>query len=125
MESAATRRLGALGECIAARWAQRRGWQVVARRFQVGHRDLDLVIRRGSRIVFVEVKTRRSAAFGGPVGAVDARKRRHLSHAATIWIDRHGEPGFEYRFDVIGVLVGSGLIRVLHVENAFHAWTPR
>jgi putative endonuclease len=117
-----SRRLGILGESLAERWITRRGWHVVARRFQVGHRDIDLIIRRGDSVAFVEVKTRRRIGFGGPIGAVSARKRRHLSHAATIWIDRYGERGLEYRFDVIGVLVNGGLVRVVHIENAFRAW---
>lgn len=100
----------------------RRGWRVVARRFRVGHRDIDLIVQREETVAFVEVKTRRRADFGGPISAVSARKRRHLSHAATIWIDRYGQPGLEYRFDVIGVLVGGGLVRILHAENAFAAW---
>lgn len=111
--------LGELGERLAERWVVRRGWRVLARRFRVGHRDLDLIVRRGGTVAFVEVKTRYSAGFGGPVCAVGAGKRRHLWRAATVWIDRYGDPGVEYRFDVIGVLVGGGLIRVVHVENAF------
>ena len=114
-----TLELGELGERLAERWVARRGWRVLARRFRVGHRDLDLVVRRGWTVAFVEVKTRYSAAFGGPVCAVGARKRRHLGRAAGVWIDRYGPSGVEYRFDVIGVLVGSGLIRVLHIQNAF------
>jgi putative endonuclease len=103
----------------------RRGWCVLARRYRVGHRDIDLIVRQGQTVAFVEVKTRRRVEFGGPVGAVGARKRRHLSHAATIWIDRHGPPGVEYRFDVVGVLISGGLIRIVHVENAFGAWLLR
>jgi putative endonuclease len=111
--------LGEWGERLAERWIARRGWRVLARRFRVGHRDLDLIAQRGETVAFVEVKTRYSAGFGGPVCAVGRGKRRHLWRAATVWIDRYGTPGVEYRFDVIGVLVGDGLIRVLHVEDAF------
>lgn len=120
-----SQRLGVLGETLAERWISRRGWIVLARRFKVGHRDIDLIVRRGDTVAFVEVKTRRRLGFGGPIGAVSARKRRHLSHAATIWIDRYGERGLEYRFDVIGVLVEGGLVRVAYVENAFLRWMPR
>jgi putative endonuclease len=114
-----------LGESLAERWVVRQGWEVLARRFRVGHRDIDLIVRRARTVAFVEVKTRRRIGFGGPIGAVGQRKRRHLSHAATIWIDRHGELGSEYRFDVVGVLVGGGRVQIVHVENAFAAWTPR
>jgi putative endonuclease len=111
--------LGALGERVAERWLVGRGWRVLARRYRVGHRDIDLIVRRDHVVAFVEVKTRYSPGFGGPVCAVGRGKRRHLWRAATIWIDRYGAPDLEYRFDVIGVLASGGLIRIAHLENAF------
>ena len=116
--------LGEIGEAVAARWAQRHGWRVLARRFRVGHRDIDLILRRDRTVAFVEVKTRSATWFGGPISAVGRTKRRHLSLAAIAWMDRYGEPGLEYRFDVIGVLMIEGQARVAHVENAFEAWMP-
>jgi putative endonuclease len=98
-------RLGLLGERIAARWLERRGWSLVGHRFRSGHRDLDLIVRQGSLVAFVEVKARRGGGFGGPLGAVHWRKRRELVRSAQVWIARHGEPGMLYRFDVIGVLL--------------------
>ena len=96
------------------------------RRYRVGHRDIDLIVEMGATVAFVEVKTRRSEQFGGPVGAVGVAKRRHISNAATIWIDRQGnDPGIEYRFDVVGVLVSRSGTTVTHVPNAFLAWVGR
>jgi len=117
--------LGVFGERMAERWLVRAGWRVLARRFRVGHRDIDLIVRRDRTIAFVEVKTRSGLGFGEPVTAVDRRKRRHLYRAAVIWVDRFGVPGAEYRFDVIGVGLRAGLIRISHVENAFQADASR
>lgn len=117
--STARQALGAAGERIAARWLRRNGWLVVAHRFRVGHRDLDLVARRDGLTAFVEVKARREDRFGDPVEAVNWRKRRELAHSARVWIDRHGTPGEVYRFDVVGVLIGRDAVRVRHIENAF------
>jgi putative endonuclease len=111
--------VGVLGERVAARWLARHGWVVVAHRFRSGHRDLDLVARRGAVVAFVEVKARRGLDFGDPVEAVGWRKRRELARSAWVWIDRHGGSNEVYRFDVIGVLLGPGGVRVRHVENAF------
>ena len=111
--------LGELGERIAARWLRRGGWRIVAHRFRSGHRDIDLVVEREGTVAFVEVKARRSGGFGGPVEAVGWRKQRELARSAAVWIDRHGQPGEAYRFDVIGVVVAGGSVRVRHVENAF------
>jgi putative endonuclease len=111
--------LGALGERVAARWLERSGWAIVARRFRSGHRDLDLVARRGEVVAFVEVKARRGLALGDPVEAVGAGKQRQVARSAWVWIDRHGRPGEVYRFDVIGVLFGPAGVRVRHVADAF------
>jgi putative endonuclease len=114
--------LGAAGERIAERWLVRHGWRVVQRRFRDGHRDLDLIAERHGTIAFVEVKARSGETFGGPVEAVDWRKRRELVRSARMWINRHGRAGESYRFDVIGVLLPptqSRRVFVRHVENAF------
>ena len=117
--SAARQRLGELGERIAARWLRNQGWEIVAHRFRNGRRDLDLVAERSGTVVFVEVKARRGEVFGDPVEAVTWRKQRELTRSAHVWIDRHGNPGQDYRFDVVGVLIGPERVRVRHVENAF------
>ena len=117
--SAATQALGETGERIAARWLRRRGWAIVAHRFRSGHRDVDLIARRGEVVAFVEVKTRRAERFGGPVGAVGWRKQRELVRSASVWLDRHGGAGDAYRFDVIGVIIDGDRVRLRHVENAF------
>lgn len=119
--------VGALGERVAARWLERRGWDIVARRFRSGHRDLDLVARRGPLVAFVEVKARRGLGFGDPVDAVRWRKQRELVRSANVWIDRFGRPGEAYRFDVVGVVLppagaasgGRAMVRVRHVADAF------
>lgn len=110
---------GELGERIAARWLQRKGWRIVYRRFRNGRRDIDLVAARDALVAFVEVKARRGAQFGDPVEAVDHRKQRELAKSASVWIDRHGRSDEEYRFDVLGVLVDGDRVLVKHVEDAF------
>ena len=117
--SAARQAFGELGERIAERWLLRRGWRVVQRRFRNGRRDIDLVVERDGTIAFVEVKARKGAEFGGPVQAVDYRKRKQLERSAMVWIDRHGREAESYRFDVVGVLLNGASVRVCHVENAF------
>lgn len=110
---------------MAAKWLTAHGWRIADRRFRNGHRDIDLIATRaigeaGARLVaFVEVKTRRADSFGGPLGAVGWRKQRELARSAKVWIDRHREAADTFRFDVIGVILGSGIVRIAHVENAF------
>ena len=121
--STARQILGERGERIAEQWLQARGWRVLDRRFRSGHRDIDLVIEQtgaeGRVVAFVEVKTRVSAAFGGPLGAVHWRKQREMTRAARDWLSRSRETGGAYRFDVVGVIYGPGPPEIVHVENAF------
>jgi len=117
--------MGIRGERVAEKWLHVHGWQIAERRFRNGHRDIDLVAIRpepagtGRTVAFVEVKTRASADFGGPVSAVNWRKQRELCRSAKVWMSRFQEPGDTYRFDVIGVILGKENVRVQHVENAF------
>jgi putative endonuclease len=123
--TAARQSLGVRGERIAEKWLGVHGWQIAERRFKNGHRDIDLVATRSERdgsartVAFVEVKTRASDDFGGPVSAVNWRKQRELSRSAKVWISRFEKPGDTFRFDVIGVILDAEKVRVQHVENAF------
>ncbi len=117
--SAARQALGELGERVASRWLRARGWRVLATRWRIGHRDIDLIVAREATVAFVEVKARRAGDCGGPLAAVGWRKQRELMRSAMVWVDRHGRPQTEYRFDVFGVLLAGGVVRVRHVENAF------
>jgi putative endonuclease len=117
--SAATQAFGELGERIAERWLTQKGWRVVHRRFRSGHRDIDLVMEREGIVAFVEVKARSGPQFGGPVEAVNWRKRGELERSAKVWISRHGRPQESYRFDVLGILLEGDRVRVRHIEDAF------
>ena len=108
---------------MAEKWLTIHGWQIAERRFRNGHRDIDLIATKPEgetrTVAFVEVKTRASADFGGPVSAVNWRKQRELSRSAKVWMSRFQKPGDTFQFDVIGVILGSDTVRVQHVENAF------
>lgn len=116
--------MGKRGESVAARWLQVHGWSIAERRFRNGHRDIDLIATRdeqdaGRTVAFVEVKTRASDDFGGPVSAVNWRKQRELSRSAKVWMSRFEKPGDTFRFDVIGVILEAKKVRVQHIESAF------
>ncbi len=77
------------GERIAARHYRLRGYRILGVNVWIAGNELDLIVRRGSRLVFVEVKERASDSFGGPVAAVDRQKLRRVRRAATAWLHAH------------------------------------
>jgi len=114
--------LGLEGERLALAFLTACGWAIEAHRFRLGRHDVDLVIRRGHLVAFVEVKTRRSSAFGSPLEAVNHRKQRDIAKAASLWMLRHGRAGDIYRFDLVGVQMRRGQEPLIeHVEDA---WRP-
>ncbi len=111
--------LGDRGEEIAARHLARAGWTVTHRNFRLGHKEIDLVARRGEVVAFVEVKTRAGLGYGHPLEAITAKKRREIAQVAGAWIERFGRPDDVYRFDAVAVLVRGGQPEVEHVEDAW------
>lgn len=75
--------VGREGERTAAAFLTRRGYRVIGSGFLARRGEIDLVCRHGDRLVLVEVKTRRSDAFGTPAEAVGPRKQRALRAAAA------------------------------------------
>ncbi|MEO6864106.1 MAG: YraN family protein [Gemmatimonadaceae bacterium] len=118
-------RLGIKGESIAARWLEAHGWAILDERFRDGHRDLDLVACKpeetggGRLIAFVEVRTRLSTDFGTPAETVGWKKQRELARSARAWIASNRRSGDQYRFDVLGVVLGRGRVQIQYIPDAF------
>jgi len=116
------RALGIEGERRAADYLARRGYRIIERNVRCGGVEVDLVVGRGSLVVFVEVKARRSQRFGPPYGAVDGAKQARLMRAAAAWLGAHPGRARRVRFDVVSCLApndGEGSWRIEHLEGAF------
>jgi putative endonuclease len=117
---AESHRLGLRGEDIAARYLEDAGWSVLARNWRFGHKEIDLIARRGRTVAFVEVKTRARLRWGHPLCAIDFRKRAEIERVARVWLERHGRPEDEFRFDAVAVhRRDDGLLEVEHVADAW------
>ena len=111
--------LGMWGEDRAARYLEGEGYSLVERNARTMYGELDLVVRQGSALVFVEVKTRSSTAFGRPEEAVTAQKQAHLLAAAQAYLLSHPDLEGEWRIDVIAIRRLRGLEpEIVHFENA-------
>ena len=80
--------VGKTGEDVACRELSRRGHAILARGCRTRHGELDIVVRDGDVLVFVEVTTRSSETFGSPLEAVTARKRTKLIRMAREYLSR-------------------------------------
>ncbi|MFL6205772.1 MAG: YraN family protein [Acidimicrobiales bacterium] len=103
----ARRAFGQAGEDRAAAWYRARGYEVVARNWRCREGELDLVVRRGRTLVFVEVKTRRNDRFGVPAEAVTPTKQRRLRTLAWRYLDANEVRAATLRFDVVSILGGQ------------------
>lgn len=102
------RALGISGEEAVAQWYAAAGYDVVARNWRCAQGELDLVCRRGRSVVFCEVKTRTTDAFGAPVEAVTRDKQMRVRRLAARWLEDAADfRPVEIRFDVASVLGGE------------------
>ena len=112
--------VGERGEDLAARHLRRRGCRVLKRNYASPLGEMDIIARDGEVLVVVEVKTRASDDFGGPLAAVDVRKQRKLAQVAQCYLKQHRLGEVPCRFDVVGVTLVEGKEPVIeHIRDAF------
>jgi putative endonuclease len=109
-------RRGRRAERRAVLWYRLRGYRILGRNVWAGGNELDLIARRGRRLVFCEVKSKGGGGFGDPVEMVHPEKQRRLRRAAEVWLQAHpGLHGVAVRFDVVAVSEG----RLRRLPDAF------
>lgn len=111
--------LGKEGERIAERYLRNKGYRLVERNYRCTVGELDLIALDRQVIVFVEVKARTDARFGGPLESVHWRKQRRMIKAAQFFLSQKRLHQREARFDVIGISFAGGEPVVEHIQNAF------
>jgi len=117
--------LGARGEDLAVAWYEGAAYRVLDRNWRCAEGELDVVAcdAPGDVVVFCEVKTRTTGAFGSPLEAVTRDKQRRLRRLAARWLGA-GRPGATryrtIRFDVAAVTMGrGGALEIEVLEDAF------
>ena len=96
--------VGKWGEELAADYLERKGYRIIEHDWRSGHRDIDIVARTATEIVFVEVKTRKSNKYGEPWKSVDWRKRKNLLAAINRYVRSH-RIDMPFRFDIISIII--------------------
>jgi len=114
-----TTAVGRAGEDLARQYLEAKGMKFLEKNFKRRHGEIDLIMEDGAYWVFVEVKTRKSLAYGLPIEAVTPAKQRHIRWCADIYFaERHV---FEHpaRFDVVEILWQGGYPKIHHLRDAF------
>jgi putative endonuclease len=114
-------RIGKWGENFAARYLEQTGDEILERNYRTPYGEIDLITRRGTQTVFVEVKARTGTGFGLPEQAVTTAKQQHLLQAIQAYWLAH-EPEDDWQVDVIAILLepGDKEPQLAHFENALH-----
>ena len=105
------------GERLAARFLKKQGYCLIAQNWRVKSGELDIIARDHEVLVFVEVKQRKTAAFGRPAEFVGKEKQYRVRRTAQLYLLENPYSG-PVRFDVIEVL-GEGRPEINHIRNAF------
>ena len=110
--------LGPIGERRAAWHFRLRGYRIVAKNVRLRRGEIDLIVRRGKTLVFVEVKTRQSLTAGEGYDAVDRRKQLRLVALVDEYLGRARAP-VDVRYDVVSLFWNGRRFRLTHFADAF------
>ena len=114
--------VGQIGEKAAVAFLEHRGFHVLQRNFRNKLGEIDIVAKDGDTICFIEVKTRKTDAFGSPLESITAAKQRKIIHVALSYLKSQGRVEANVRFDVVSVILGDEEgPQVEVIKNAFEA----
>ncbi len=114
-----SRTIGRQGEDLAADFLKKSGYRVLERNYSCKLGEIDMIARDGETLVFIEVKARRSAAFGPAVDALTLTKQRRLHRLALYYLQRKKIKDQPMRFDVVAVDMSREEEEITIYKNAF------
>jgi putative endonuclease len=109
---------GNKGETLAAEFFKKKGFEILERNYRYRHSEIDLIVQRDNWVLFVEVKTRNSSAYGEPEDFIDYKKINKIFEAAEEWIFSTDWKG-HIRFDIVSVKLGDEPV-IEHFEDAIN-----
>lgn len=109
---------GKEGEKIAAAYLKKNGYRIIEKNYRCVLGEIDIVAREKSELVFVEVKTRKSAELGYPEQAVGINKQKKMSQLA-LWYLQKKNADTGARFDVVAITISTSGNEIKLIKNAF------
>lgn len=109
---------GKRGEILAQNYLKKKGYKIIATNYKNKIGEIDIIAKDGSTLVFVEVKTRISRAFGDPLEAINYTKQQKIRNVATYYLKENRMLNISCRFDAISVLSDEEK-DINHILDAF------
>ena len=111
---------GKTGENAATKFLKKNGYRILERNYRKNYGEIDIIAQKGENIAFVEVKTRKSDAYGTPAEFVTVEKQKRIIKTAYTYIQEF-ELDAEFTFDIVEVYYdGRKIVGLNHIENAFY-----
>lgn len=110
-----TTSIGKLGEEISTSYLKQKGFLILEKNFHSRFGEIDIIAKKDSTLVFVEVKARSSSVFGTPAESVTSQKLKKLIKTANYYCLLHKNSSEDIRFDVLEVFLPEE--RINHIEN--------
>jgi len=111
--------LGEYGEDVAVSYLKKRGYKIIKRNFRCVLGEIDIIAKKDSYLVFVEVKTRKQGAEIMPEDSINYEKERRLKKIAEFYINNYCWEDIECRFDVLSIIIGKDEEVINIIEDAF------
>ncbi len=113
------KKIGMLGEEIALQYCLDNGYEFVEKNWTVGHKEIDIILKKEGIYIFVEVKTRTNLKMGMPESAISYTKIKNVTEASQVFlIDKQYK---DIRFDVISIILKKDTEpELLHIKDAFY-----
>jgi putative endonuclease len=116
--------LGKKGEELALRFLKKRGYRIIEKNYVCKMGEMDIIAKEKDTLVFIEVKTRTSMAFGPPQLAVTRFKQRQLSKVALYYLKEKRLENVKARFDVVAILLVQKGEEIELIKDAFELNWP-
>ena len=110
--------VGGQAEALAAAYLKKQGLELITSNYRCRFGEIDLIMRDGATLVFVEVRLRSNANFGGAAMSITAAKRQRLLHTAQHYLQQHGDSSC--RFDAV-LMQSVDMQNIEWLKNAFEA----
>ncbi len=109
--------MGRFAEDLSAWYFRLKGYEVLARNWRTRFGEIDLIVRKGESVIFVEVKARRTRTKGPPEEALTPSKRKRLYRLAEAYLAAHPLSARAFRFDLIAVDFSGKVPQLKHYRG--------